>query len=108
MTRQDVIEELRSRVRHNSINNFDDLKLEISCAEYDGDTIDEIDDILSPIGFNICDKCGSLEYSEDLCWVDYLEEDYDSDLIKSIEKYDIEHNTELCAVCYECVKELRK
>lgn len=101
MTRQKKIEELQDKVSKNYITNIDEL------IEYEP-KIDVFNDVLSPIGFNICDKCGSLEHSEYLCWVDYLEEDYDSDLIRGIEKYDTEHNTELCAICYECVKELRK
>lgn len=105
MTRQDKIEELQSRVRHNSISTLDDLKLEISCAEYEGDEpIDEIDDVLSPIEFNICDRCGALYPSEELCWTDYLDPEYDQDLIDAIEA----EKEELVAICYECVKQLRK
>ena len=104
MTRQEKIEELQDRVRHNKISNIDDLKLEISCAEYDGDEIiDEMNNVLSPIEFNICDKCGALYKSDELCWVDYLDPDYDQDLIDAVEAYD----QELCAICYECAKELR-
>ena len=104
MTRQEKIEELQDRVCHNKIGNIDDLKLEISCAEYDGDKpIEEIDDVLMPIEFNICDKCGDLYKSDELCWVDYLDPDYDQDLIDAVEAYD----QELCAICYECAKELR-
>lgn len=104
MNRQEKIEELQSRVRHNSIGYFDDLNLEISCAEYDGDEpIEAIDDVLMPIEFNICDKCGALYPSDELCWVDYLDPDYDQDLIDAVEAYD----QELCAICYECAKELR-
>lgn len=104
MTRQEKIEELQSRVRHNSIGTFDDLKLEISCAEYEGDEpIDEIDDVLSPIEFNICDRCGALYPSEELCWTDYLDPEYDQDLINAIEA----EKEELVAICYECVKEMK-
>lgn len=105
MTRQEKIEELQNRVRHNSIGYFDDLNLEISCAEYDGDEpIEAIDDVLMPIEFNICDKCGALYPSEELCWVDYLDPEYDQDLIDNIMAEDEDY----CALCYECVKQLRK
>ena len=105
MTRQEKIEELQSRVRHNSIGYFDDLNLEISCAEYDGDeAIEAIDDVLMPMEFNICDKCGALYRSEELCWVEYLDPEYDQDLIDNI----MAEKEDYCALCYECVKELRK
>ena len=105
MTRQEKIEELRSRVAHNKISNIDDLKLEISCAEYDGEeVIEEIDDILMPLSFNICDKCGALYRSEELCWVEYLDPEYDQDLIDNIMAEDEDY----CALCHECVKQLRK
>ena len=105
MTRQEKIEELQSRVRHNSIGYFDDLNLEISCAEYDGDEpIEAIDDVLIPIEFNICDKCGALYPSEELCWVEYLDPEYDQDLIDKITAGDEDY----CALCYECVKQLRE
>lgn len=105
MTRQEKIEELRSRVVHNKISNIDDLKLEISCAEYDGEeVIEEIDDILMPLSFNICDKCGALYRSEELCWVEYLDPEYDQDLIDNIMAEDEDY----CALCHGCVKQLRK
>lgn len=103
MTRQEKIEELQDRVWHNRISNIDDLRLEISCAEYDGEeTIEPIDDILAPLEFNYCDLCGGLYPSDEMCWTAYLEEEYDHDLIKALEL----RGEDPATICYECVKEL--
>ena len=57
MNRQEKIEQLQDWVEHGHILTADDLKLEISCAEYGGDEpIEWIDDILAPLEWNCCDK----------------------------------------------------
>lgn len=105
MTRQEKIEELQDKVWHNKISNIDDLRLEISCAEYDGeDVIEPIDDILAPLEFNYCDLCGGLHDSDEMCWTAYLEEEYDHDLIKALEL----RGEDPATICYECVKELKE
>lgn len=97
MTRQEKIEDLQDKVSKNYITTIDEL------MEYEPE-IDVINEVLSPMEWNICDKCGTLYKSDELCWVDYLDPEYDQDLIDAIEAEDIE----LCAICYECVKQLRK
>jgi len=110
MTREEKIEELQDRVRHNKISNLDDLKLEISCAEYDGEeVIEEIDDILAPMGWNTCDRCGECGDSElDFLWVDYYpwEEDNEGDqaVLNGINIEGVDY----CALCWNCVKELKE
>lgn len=96
MTRQEKIEDLQDKVSKNYITNIEELN------KYEPE-IDVINEVLSPMEWNICDKCGALYKSDELCWVDYLDPDYDQDLIDAVEAYD----QELCAICYECVKELR-
>ena len=85
MTRQEKIDELQDKISKNYITNIEELN------KYEPE-IDVFNEVLSPMGWNICDKCGALYKSDELCWVDYLDPDYDQ---------------ELCAICYECAKELR-
>lgn len=110
MTRQDKIEELQDRVEHNKISNIDDLKLEISCAEYDGEeVIEPIDDILAPIGFTYCDRCGECGDSElDFLWwdnYDWWEQSKDD---KAIIKAVKAEKADYCALCWNCVRELKE
>ena len=103
MTRQDIIEELQNRIWKRRITTIDDLKLEISCAEYDGDEIiDAYDDILSPLEMNTCDRCGDIWESERLFWECGDWDQDNEDLIKGI---DIE-GKDYTALCGKCVKEL--
>lgn len=97
MTRQEKIEELQDKVSKNYITNIDEL------MKYEPE-IDVINEVLSPMEWNICDKCGLLEPSEELCWVDYLDPEYDQDLIDNIMAEDEDY----CAICYGCVEKLKK
>lgn len=108
-TKQDIIEDLQNRIWKQRIATLDDLKLEISCAEYEGETIEEYEDVLFPMEWNTCDRCGRLEDSElGLFWLDGFdwEEDNPKDqaIIKALEQEGIDY----CAICYECVNELAK
>lgn len=106
MTRQNKIEELQDKVSKNYILTLDDLKLEISCAEYDGnDTIEPFEDVLAPMGWNCCDRCEMLCDSElGLAWVDYMDYEQDKAIFKGIEK----EKADYCSVCWKCCEELRK
>lgn len=110
MTREEKIELLQDRVEHNKISNIDDLKLEISCAEYDGEeVIEPIDDILSPMGFNICDRCGKCgDTEQDFLWVDYFPWDEDDEGDKAIIKAMQYEGVDYCALCWNCVKKLKE
>lgn len=96
MTRQERIEELQDKVRKNYITKIDEL------MEYEPE-IDVFNEVLSPMEWNICDLCGGLYPSDEMCWVDYLDPEYDQDLIDAIEL----RGEDICAICYECVKELK-
>lgn len=96
MNRQEKIEDLQDKINKNYITNIEEL------SKYEPE-IDVFNDVLSPMEWNICDKCGALHKSDELCWIDCLDPDYDQDLIDAVEAYD----QELCAICYECAKELR-
>lgn len=109
MTREEKIEQLQSWVLHGHIINLDDLRLEISCAEYAGDDpIDPYEDVLSPINYNSCDRCGDLYLSEEMCWLDCIDwEDgnpTDQAILNGINKEKIDY----CAVCYKCLNELKE
>lgn len=110
MTRQEKIEQLQDWVEHQHIINLDELKLEISCAEYDGgEPIEEFDDIVHPLGMNVCDRCGDIHDSEvGLFWLDGFDwEDgnpTDQAILNGLDKEKIDY----CAICYKCLNELKK
>ena len=101
MTREERIELLQDQVQHNRIT-MDEL--EKTCEEHD---IDLFDDVIHPIGYNLCDRCGEYGDSEqDLLWVDCFdwEEDNPKDqaIIKAMEQEGIDY----CAICWDCVNKL--
>ena len=103
MTREERINLLQDQVQHNRITNYE---LGEACEQYD---IGLHDEVLFPIGYNTCDRCGSYGDSEqDFLWVDGFdwEEDNPKDqaIIKAMETEGIDY----CAVCWNCVKELAK
>lgn len=108
MTRQDVIEDLQSRIRKNRITTVDDLKLEISCAEYDGnEPIDEFEDVILPMGYNTCEICGGIEDSElGLFWLDGFDWQEDNEFDKAVLKALSEEKVDYCAICYPCLHKL--
>ena len=102
MTREDKIEELQDKVSKNYITNIEELN------KYEPE-IDVINEVLSPMGLNICDRCGECGDSElDFLWVDYFpwdEEDKDDKaILKAIEIEGVDY----CALCWNCVDELKK
>lgn len=105
-TRQDIIEDLQNRIWKNRIATLDDLRLEISCAEYDGnEPIDEYDDVLLPMEWNVCDRCGELWESERLYWESCDWEDTNNaNLIRGIKG----EQGDYTALCSKCVAELIK
>lgn len=107
-TRQDIIEDLQNRVLHNRIPTLNDLKLEISRAEYEGEPIDEYEDVLFPIGFNTCDRCGNIQVSDlGLFWLDGFDWEDDNPTDQAILKALAEENQYYGAICYDCLNELK-
>ena len=103
MDKQERIELLQDQVQHNRIEINE---LEGECKKYG---IDLFDEIIHPIGYNLCDRCGDYGDSEqDFLWVDCFnwEEDNPKDqaVIKAINQEGIDY----CAICWKCVKELQK
>lgn len=103
MTRQGNIELLQDQVQHRRIT-IDEL--EKQCEDK---VIDMFDEVIHPIGYNLCDRCGDYGDSElDFLWVDYYpwEDDNPKDqaILKALELEGIDY----CAVCWECVEKLTK
>jgi len=102
MTREDKIEELQDKVSKNCITNIEELN------KYEPE-IDVINEVLSPMGFNICDRCGKCGDSElDFLWVDsydwWEEDEDDKAILKAIEIEGVDY----CALCWDCIDELKK
>ena len=83
MTRQEKIELLQDQVQHNRIGKKEFYD---KCKEWE---LDWYDDVLEPIGYNVCDRCEMYGESElDLFWLDGFdwEEDNPKDqaILKSL------------------------
>lgn len=103
MTKRERIELLRDQVQHSRIN-MDELE-----EECEAHNIDLFDDVIHPIGYNLCDRCGDYGDSElDFLWVDNFnwEEDNEDDkaIIKALDQEGIDY----CALCWECVEKLKE
>lgn len=103
MNKQERIELLQDQVQHNRIE-MDELEKE--CKQHD---IDLFDDVIHPIGYNLCDRCGDYGDSElDLFWLDGFDwedgNEKDQAILKALNK---EH-ADYCAVCYKCLNELEE
>lgn len=103
MTREEKIELLQNQAQHYRISKEE---LGKECEDND---IELYDEVLEPIGFNICDRCGDYGDSElDFLWVDsydwWEEDEDDKAILKAIEIEGVDY----CALCWDCVDELKK
>ena len=103
MTREEKIELLQNQIEHGRISS---AELGAKCEKND---IELYDDVLAPIDWNICDRCGECGDSElDFLWVDYFpwdEEDKDDKaILKAIEVEGVDY----CVLCWDCIDELKK
>lgn len=103
MTRQEKIDLLQNQAQHYRISKEE---LGKECEEND---IELHDEVLFPIGFNTCDRCGEYGWSEqDFLWVDSFpwEEDNEGDkaIIKAMQNEGIDY----CALCWDCVNKLKE
>lgn len=101
MDKREHIELLRGQVQHNRIT-IDELEKE--CKQHD---IDLFDEVIHPIGYNLCDRCGDFGDSEqDFLWVDCFnwqdDNPKDQAVIRAMEQEGIDY----CALCWDCVKKL--
>ena len=103
MNRQEKIEDLQDKVQHYRISKEE---LGKECEDND---IHLHDEVLEPIGFNTCDRCGEYGWSEqDFLWVDYFPWDEDNEDDKAVIKAMQVEGIDYCALCWDCVKELRE
>lgn len=100
-TKQDIVELLQDQVLHNRITMNE---LEKECKQHN---IDLFDEVIHPVGYNLCDRCGNYGDSEqDFLWVDCFnwQEDNPRDqaVIRALEQEGIDY----CALCWDCVNKL--
>lgn len=104
MKREDKIEELQDAIQHNRIVNIDDLR---EACEKSGFDIDAYNDVLHPMEYNTCDRCGDIYDSETgFFWVDGFEWDEENPFDKAVLKAMAEEGIDYCAMCYDCLHKL--
>lgn len=106
MQKEEAKEDLQDKVSSNVIINLDDLKKE---CEKNG--LDAFDDVLSPMEWNSCDRCGNLGCSDgDFLWVEGMDVDNEDDwaLWTVIGKEERGTKSYYSALCWDCVKKLKK
>lgn len=102
-----VIAEIKDKVSKNNIQTLKDLERE--CERYD---LEVYEDILSPMEWNSCDKCGALGCSDgDFLWVEGFEWD-EHDEVEVLVARTIESAWDLgeywSALCWDCVAEIKQ
>lgn len=107
MTRQEAVEQLQRMVEKQYVLTYDELvKATIEINYDDIENIEPVEEVLSPIEYNICDRCGNLERSDEMCWVDYMDLDDTNDKKVYEELQKEEYKYEPCAICDMCYHEL--
>lgn len=102
MTREERIELLQDQVQHNRIS---EQELELECIRYG---LREVEDVLSPIGYNICDRCGALGDTETgLLWLDGFEWDDSNPEDVAVQDNLAREDEDYVAICWECVNDLK-
>lgn len=103
MNRQEKIELLQDQAQHYRISKEE---LGKECRE---NNIELYDDVLFPIGFNTCDRCGEYGDSElEFLWVDSFEWDEDNKGDKAVIKAIQIEGIDYCALCWDCINELKE
>lgn len=103
MTRQEKIDLLQNQAQHYRISKEE---LGKECEE---NNIELHEEVLEPIGFNTCDRCGEYGWSEqDFLWVDSFEWDEDNEGDKAVIKAMQIEGIDYCALCWDCVNELKE
>ena len=101
MTKQERIKLLQNQVQDNRI---DIDKLEEECKHYG---IDLFDEVIHPIGYNLCDRCGDFGDSEQgFLWVDCFDWQDDNPKDQAVIKAMEQEGIDYCALCWDCVNKL--
>lgn len=111
MMREDKIAVLQDWVSKNYLTT--DKALQDACKhekETSGVSIDWFEDVLSPMEWNCCDRCGALGDSETgFFWIDGVEDWDDEDPNdRAILKALADEGKDYCAICFECLNELKE
>lgn len=107
MTKQEYIEQLQDLVETNKITNIKDLQTQFVNEDGSLEPIEIYDEVLSPIEFNACDKCGALERTDHLCWVEQFPFEDDNKNDQAILKALREDKEDYSALCWECMNEFK-
>lgn len=103
MTREEKIELLQDQIEHGRISS---AELGAECEKND---IDLHDEILAPMGWNTCDRCGECgDTEQDFLWVDCFPWDEDNEGDRAIIKAMQIEGVDYCALCWDCVSELKE
>ena len=103
MTREEKIELLQNQITHGRISS---AELGAECEKND---IDLHDEVLLPIGWNTCERCGECGDSEqDFLWVDYFPWDEDDEGDRAVIKAMQVEGIDYCNLCWDCVNELKE
>lgn len=103
MTRQEKIELLQDQIEHGRISSAE------LGAECEKNEISLHEEVLEPIGWNTCDRCGECGDSElDFLWVDSFPWDEDNEGDKAIIKAMQDEGIDYCALCWDCVNKLKE
>ena len=106
MDKKEVIEELQSQIRHRHISDINEL---IVAVRKTGLDIDAYEDIIFPMGYNVCDRCGYICDSEvELFWIDGFDWEDGNPKDEAILAGINAEGEDYCAVCYECLKKLEE
>ena len=98
-----VVELLQDQVRHNRITLEELIS---TCDKYN---LHMYEEILEPIGYNTCDRCGDYGDSEmDFLWVDWFPWDEEDEGDKAIIKAMQIEGVDYCALCWDCVSKLKE
>ena len=97
------VEDLQDQIAHGRTTISEVIK---ECEEHG---IELYEEVLEPIGYNTCDRCGDYgDTEQDFLWVDCFPWDEDNEgdraIIKAIEIEGVDY----CALCWDCVSKLKK
>jgi hypothetical protein len=97
------VEDLQDQITHGRTTISEVIK---ECEEYG---IELYEEVLEPIGYNTCDRCGDYgDTEQDFLWVDCFPWDEDNEGDRAIIKAMQAEGVDYCALCWNCVSELKE
>ncbi|MCM1323215.1 MAG: hypothetical protein NC218_03430 [Acetobacter sp.] len=101
MNNEDISDQLAEDVSNGKIVKVDELTQ--LCQKHN---IDAYEDVLGPMGYNSCDRCGLLMDSEQFFWLDGFEWDEENEGDRWLQAGLQKEDEDYCALCDNCLKEL--